>query len=240
MRFPLTPLNGERTPDRTSAVAGSTSRRQIRMKHQRLKRRRIKAILAGGLVFGVGAAATVAAWTDTESAGGSFEAGTFKIDLAVDKEWSSAREMTFKATGMYPGSTVYAPAYVRTTSDTTMKGQITVAGTGVAGGSNTIAGNLVYRAVTKSFTTPAEAFASPCNASAFSGSPTYVFGTASSKQPMKAAATGRSHQTVAPVSGSVQSYCFEVVLPASTPNTAQGTNAVHKWTFDAESLPTGS
>ena len=242
MRFISGPLRDPNPPERVSSGARSDSRRQSRARERNrrtLRNRRIKAVLAGGLVFGIGATATLAAWTDTETASGSFEAGRFKIDLSVDTTWSSNREMTFKATGMYPGSTVYAPAYVRTTSDTTMKGQIQVAGSGVAGTSNTIAGNLEYRAVTKSFTSAAEAFASACDASAFSGSPSYVFGGGTSKQPLRNSVTSTSKQAVSSVAGSVQAYCFEVVLPTSTPSAAQGTSAAHAWTFSAESVPDG-
>ncbi|WP_186293030.1 SipW-dependent-type signal peptide-containing protein [Brevibacterium aurantiacum] len=243
MRFTLGPLRDPNPSERVSSGPRSDSRRQNRAhapNGRALRNRRIKAVLAGGLVFGIGATATLAAWTDTETASGSFEAGRFKIDLSVDKTWSSSREMTFKATGMYPGSTVYAPAYVRTTADTTMKGQIQVAGNGVAGSSSTIAGNLEYRAVTKSFPSAAEAFASACDASAFAGSPSYVFGGGASKQPLRTSATSTSKQTVNSVAGSVQAYCFEVVLPISTPSAAQGTSAAHTWTFDAESVPAGS
>ena len=50
---------------RLSEDAGPVSRRQLSQRRQ-LRGRRIKAILAGGLVFGVGATATLAAWTDSE------------------------------------------------------------------------------------------------------------------------------------------------------------------------------
>lgn len=243
MRFTSGPLRDPNPPERASSGPRSDSRRQNRVRERtgrRLRNRRIKAVLAGGLVFGIGATATLAAWTDTEAASGSFEAGTFNIDLSVDKTWGNSREMTFKATGMYPGSKVYAPAYVRTTAATTMKGQIQVVGSGVSGSANTIAESLEYRTVTRSFPSAAEAFASPCDASAFAGSPTFVFGGGASKQPLRASATSSAKQTVSPVAGSVQAYCFEVVLPASTPSAAQGTSAAHTWTFNAESVPAGS
>ncbi|GAA4282497.1 hypothetical protein GCM10022261_00280 [Brevibacterium daeguense] len=42
--------------------------------------RKFKAILAGGIVLGVGAAATLAAWTDDEWAIGDFQAGSFNLE----------------------------------------------------------------------------------------------------------------------------------------------------------------
>ncbi len=43
-----------------------------------------RAILAGGLVLGVGAAVTLAAWTDDEFANGIFSAGTFVFQGSAD------------------------------------------------------------------------------------------------------------------------------------------------------------
>ncbi len=45
---------------------------------------RIKAILAGGLVLGLGAAMTLAAWTDQEFATGTFTAGHFNLVGSTD------------------------------------------------------------------------------------------------------------------------------------------------------------
>lgn len=46
--------------------------------------RRIRAVLAGGLVLGAGAAITLAAWNDSEFASGTFTAGTFNMQGAAD------------------------------------------------------------------------------------------------------------------------------------------------------------
>ena len=43
----------------------------------------IRAILAGGIVLGVGAAVTLAAWNASEFATGTFQAGTFTIEGAT-------------------------------------------------------------------------------------------------------------------------------------------------------------
>ncbi|RBP68120.1 putative ribosomally synthesized peptide with SipW-like signal peptide [Brevibacterium sanguinis] len=202
---------------------------------RRLRLRRIKAVLAGGLVFGIGSAATMAAWTDTESATGSFTAGRFAIELSVDKSWSNSREMTFNAGGMFPGKVVHAPVFVRTSADTTMKGRISVAGGGVSGTPNALAQSLSYKAVTKSFATAAEAMAAACDDSAFTSGADYVFGSASSSRPLQTGATGSTQQSLQAAAGSVQLYCFRVELASSAPNSAQGQSATHTWTFTAES-----
>ncbi|SFH86076.1 hypothetical protein E3O11_09355 [Cryobacterium levicorallinum] len=43
------------------------------------RNRRIRAVLAGGLVLGLGAAVTLAAWNDSEFARGSFAASGFNL-----------------------------------------------------------------------------------------------------------------------------------------------------------------
>lgn len=206
---------------------------------RRLRNRRIKAVLASGLVFGIGSAATVAAWTDTEEASGSFEAGTFNLELAVDGSWSNTSEMNFDAAGMYPGSKVYAPVFVRTTPGTTMDGELSVSSAGATGGETGIAGSLEYRAVTESIAPGQEGpFSDGCTASAFEGSLRFVFGSTASHEPLLAGADGEGAQDLSMVSGSIAAYCFEVTLPADTPSSAQGTSAANIWTFDAESVPT--
>lgn len=242
VRFPVSPLRGVVPNQRVSSEARSIGRRQIRAherNRRRLRNRRIKAVLAGGLVFGIGAAATVAAWTDTESASGSFEAGTFNIDLSVNGSWDNSSEMTFDASGMYPGSTVYAPVFVRTTPDTTMDGDLRVSNVGASGNTNSIAGYLEYRTVTKSIDPDQMAkFKAGCTASAFTGSSSYVFGSPSAKTPLKTPAAGTGTQNLSKGAGAVRAFCFEVTLPTNTPNGAQGTAASNIWKFDAESVPT--
>lgn len=47
-------------------------------------RRKVLAVLAGGLVLGVGAAITLAAWNDSEFATGTFTAGSFNLQGSTD------------------------------------------------------------------------------------------------------------------------------------------------------------
>jgi predicted ribosomally synthesized peptide with SipW-like signal peptide len=48
------------------------------------KRRKVAAIMAGGLVVGIGTMATLASWNDTEYAAGSFTAGSFDMVGSLD------------------------------------------------------------------------------------------------------------------------------------------------------------
>lgn len=211
-----------------------TSRRQLRARRSRLRSRRIKALLAGGLVFGIGVAGTVAAWTDSETADGSFEAGTFNIELAIDGRWTSTNEMTFDTAPMFPGSKVYAPVFVRTSPDTTIGGDLTVKGNGI-GSPNAMGNALVYRAVTQEIT-GSEVDGYACGEGSFTASATYAFGGASGRVGLKTPATSTNEPTLEAAGASVQAYCFEVSLPSDASSDAQGLSAEHTWTFDAESV----
>lgn len=92
------------------------------------KRRKAKAILAGGLVLGIGAAVTLAAWNDSEFAIGSFGGGHFKMvgsksenDAFTNHDASSAgAALNFQvnAANLTPGQTVAAPYAVQLDADT--------------------------------------------------------------------------------------------------------------------------
>lgn len=84
--------------------------------------RKILAVLAGGLVLGVGAAVTLAAWNDSEFARGTFTAGSFTFTGSTDGTSFSdhatsagAASLTFalNPTNLSPGDVVYAPYALR-------------------------------------------------------------------------------------------------------------------------------
>ena len=88
--------------------------------------RKARAIAAGGAVLGVGAAVTLAAWSDSEFAQGTFASGQFGIQGSADgttyddhTDAEGALELTFAAAGidvegMQPGQTVEADYWLRT------------------------------------------------------------------------------------------------------------------------------
>jgi predicted ribosomally synthesized peptide with SipW-like signal peptide len=88
------------------------------------KRRKAKAILAGGLVLGIGAAVTLAAWNDSEFIIGNFNGGHFKIEGSLDGTTFSEHDSAATDTAatlsftpavgeMSPGDTAAAPYVVR-------------------------------------------------------------------------------------------------------------------------------
>jgi predicted ribosomally synthesized peptide with SipW-like signal peptide len=56
----------------------------IAQTNHRSKSRKVKAILAGGLVLGLGAAITLAVWNDSEFVKGTFGAGHFNVQGSAD------------------------------------------------------------------------------------------------------------------------------------------------------------
>lgn len=84
-----------------------------------------RAILAGGAVLGVGAAATLAAWTDNTWVESTFTTTPFNIEAAVDpdgKYWQDYSApnggtlgFSVASGGMLPGDSVYAPLNLKLT-----------------------------------------------------------------------------------------------------------------------------
>lgn len=106
--------------------------------------RKVLAVLAGGLVLGVGVAAVLAAWNDSEFATGTFTAGTFNLegsstgnagysDHNVDDGDTAATLAFTLPTGvvdtMAPGDAVYAGFWVRLAAGTTTGADLIADGT---------------------------------------------------------------------------------------------------------------
>lgn len=94
--------------------------------------RRSRALLAGGVVLGIGATATLAAYSDSEWASGTFSASPV-INLTLEGSpdgttWSRDVTMitTLDATKMVVGQTYYSPLYLRTTGTTNVDANVKV------------------------------------------------------------------------------------------------------------------
>lgn len=99
------------------------------------RHRKVAAILAGGLVLGIGTMATLASWNDSEYASATFTSGTFKLQGSADGATfadhavaGDAASLSFTApfNNLTPTDTVYAPFAVRLTADTTNSATVTV------------------------------------------------------------------------------------------------------------------
>lgn len=119
--------------------------------------RKVLAVLAGGLVLGVGIGVTLAAWNDSEFATGTFTAGSFNLEGSTTSATAgyashnvdtggSAASLVFQlpavASSMAPGDVVYAPFWVRLDSTTT--NSATLLPTGVTAGTGGNEANLSY------------------------------------------------------------------------------------------------
>lgn len=113
---------------------------------------KIRAVLAGGLVLGVGAAVTLAAWNDSEFATGDFAAGQFNLQGSTDgtsftehDTTGSAAALPFSvnASNLAPGDVVSAPFAVRLDGTTDYGATVNVS---TAGSTGALSG-LTYRLV---------------------------------------------------------------------------------------------
>lgn len=121
----------------TNSGGGRTARARRGMRS-----RRTRAILAGGLVLGIGAAVTLAAWNDSEFATGTFSAGRFNLVGSTNGTTftdhataGTAAPLTFSvpAAAMSPGSVTYAPFAVQLDATTTNSAVVTVSAGGTTG-----------------------------------------------------------------------------------------------------------
>lgn len=124
------------------------SRTRVRIKESTVAKtstrsRKFKAILAGGIVLGVGAAVTLAAWTDQEWAEGIFGAGDFNVEGSTDgtnfddhTSSDGAASLSFElpaSDNLSPGDAVAAPFVLRLDEATTYDATVdltSAAGTG--------------------------------------------------------------------------------------------------------------
>lgn len=194
----------------------------------RVRSRRIRALLAGGLVLGVGAAATLAAWNDTEQGAATFASGTFGIVGSTDgtnfsdhataglPPAGTAAALNFQVapTAMVPGTTTYALFSVRTASGSIAGDLALTAGSSPEG--TGLAPYLTYGVRT----IPA---GSVCGAASFAAGDVVV--------PAGSALTASSGTTqpIAANGGSTVNYCFAVSLPIDVSNDAQGRTAIQTW-----------
>ncbi|WOP19808.1 SipW-dependent-type signal peptide-containing protein [Raineyella sp. LH-20] len=194
--------------------------------------RRLRAVLAGGLVFGIGATLTLAAWNDSEYAAGQFAASTFATEsrsnsgaIWVSTTQGSPATLDFAAATMSPTVSHYAYLDVRTTAASTVGGAVALDSASKTG---TLAAVLEYRTVLIGST-------ATCNAAAFSGSPTWVAGGASTYLAGGTMPTTPPNTALSAGAANTLRYCFDVRVTTGAPNTYQGTSGTLTWGFLATS-----
>ncbi|MDP3950404.1 SipW-dependent-type signal peptide-containing protein [Microbacterium sp.] len=193
-------------------------------------RRKVLAVLAGGLVLGVGTAVTLAAWNDSEFATGTFTAGAFNLEgsttsatagFAEHPDESTAAAIAFTAgfDNIAPEDVVYAPFWVRLDATTTDPATLT-ANAPTSTGAN--AANLSYDVYSIGA-------AAACDETATSGtlvaSGTDLTGFAAGSGVSLAAGP-------APAAGAAAQLCFVVTAGSDLVESGAATAT---WSFTAES-----
>jgi predicted ribosomally synthesized peptide with SipW-like signal peptide len=193
---------------------------------------RVRALLAGGLVLGIGSAATMAAWNDGEYADTTLRAGTFQIEGSAPAADSgstftdhatsgTAATLTFSApvTALSPGTTTYSSFFVRTKS-TSVAGTVALQTPTFTASSTGLQSTLTYgvRLLASGQTCGAGAFSSPLGTAVVPTGTVLNAPLTAATQPIAAA-------------GGLHHYCFALTLPSTADNSVQGQSATPVWQF---------
>jgi predicted ribosomally synthesized peptide with SipW-like signal peptide len=194
----------------------------------------VRVLLAAGLVLGVGTVATLAAWTSSENATGSFGASVFATESQsqgsayAGHPTAPGAALTFTATAMSPGTSFYAWVNIRTTAASTVGGTVALT---AAAANGTLAPALQYRAVRLAGPSPGVA----CDATAFSGSPVFIAGAASTYLAVTQVPGSPVASTLGAAGAQPLGFCVEVQIAPGSAATYQGQAATVTWTFTATS-----
>jgi predicted ribosomally synthesized peptide with SipW-like signal peptide len=190
--------------------------------------RKVLAVLAGGLVLGIGTAVTLAAWNDSEFANGTFTAGAFNLEGSIDgtayaehDTAGTAADVTFSSDfdNLSPADVVYAPFWVRLDAATTTGAVVT---TSLESGTGANAANISYAIY-------AIGAAAACDSSATGGT-LLLSGTS-----LSASTAGATFTLAAPVDpdpGVAQKVC---IIATAGAGLTEGGTATGVWEFAATS-----
>ncbi|GAA1716925.1 SipW-dependent-type signal peptide-containing protein [Dietzia cercidiphylli] len=210
------------------------------LKQQERSRKR-KAILAGGVVLGLGAAVTLAAWSDDVFANGTFGTGTFELQGNVygapestyeNYDTSPGDALTFVLTpnNMAPGDTVYAPISIATSDQTSTEALVSLTGATAPADPNAAR---LFNNLTFEINTIAEG--GICNPAVF-GAGTELLGPGALTRDLADAFTVAANQDTE------QHLCFAVTLPDNETTGAVDMQGLSTgpvvWQFTGESVTT--
>lgn len=177
---------------------------------------RAKALLSLGVVLGLGAVGTMAAWTDDATSTSTFSTGTVDLQLndEIDDDYAFT---TLGLTGMVPGNSMAAALPVQN------KGSLpftyTLAGAATNTDTQNLAGQLQLEVKTGA-TVAGAGSAKTCSGGTSVVSRTGLVGTAVTIPDTLAA-------------GATRDLCFQVSLSASAPTGLQGATTTATFTFQA-------
>jgi len=188
---------------------------------------RVRAVLAGALVFGISSAGVLAAWSDGELARTELAAGTFTLvsrtglDEFASHGAGGAAALSWPATPLYPGQS--KAAWVQLRSAGTVEGQVLLSGVDLSpappagSAAEALRDALVVRV---SATTSADPAPPPCTTST-----------------PGVEATGLTQIPAIPAlpleadGSNTVTFCIVVTLPVDAPSAAQGAVLSPTWIF---------
>ena len=184
-------------------------------------KRKVAAVLAGGLVLGTGAVTTLAAWTDSQLASASFTAGVFKLESSANgTSWTdhtsgAPAQLSLGTTGMSPGVSSFGYLDVRTTDASTLGGTVLLqAATKGASDPQDMVDALEFRA-------RALPAGQACDAAALSS---VAFAEITSVPVVSGS------QGLAPNKANTVRYCLQARMKSTAPSSIQGKSANLTWT----------
>ncbi|MFJ6652407.1 acyl-CoA dehydrogenase [Microbacterium sp. NPDC091313] len=215
-----------------------------------MTKRKILAITAGFAAIGIGGAATLAAWTDSEWVFGGNGAGgpgvgtsSFEVEQNTvapflpagftNEEDNPGGEMVFApdALALSPGDVTYAAVALRTAADSDAGTVELQAAVPAAGITTDDPGDLLFDSLDVAIVTSDATFT--CDATAFApGSTATLIGAGD-----LGTTGGSTSQALDADSGSVQYYCFAITLPTlpagADPEDYMGRTVAPAWEFAA-------
>lgn len=212
------------------------------------KARKVRALLAGGLVLGIGAAFTLAAWTDNEWVFGQSDNGggpgtkTYHMEqntwsgTAGAAAWSDqaaapggALTFSINADKLVPGATVYAPMQLRAKAGS--EALVATLAEGVQSTPTDPVSNsaALYAALT--YQAKQGVPQGSCNAAGFAGGGTDLVAAGSALTANSATAINLPAGADAVTDGAAVSICFALTLPSNASSALQGLQTVPLWRF---------
>lgn len=134
--------------------------------------------------------------------------------------------VTFTGAGFTPATSAYFPVLIRTTA-ASVAGTVALNGASLGGtDAATLGAALRYRVVRTT---------SACDATAFTGTPSFVVGAAATLRgltaPQESGVSNSLAAATVSAAGNPTGFCFEITLPASAPGSLQGKTATATWQF---------
>lgn len=196
---------------------------------------RIRALLAAGVVVGLGASATLAAWVDHEHATSTVTSGTFGIvsragtgAFSEHESPQTALVVPLEATGLYPGQSRAALVQIQANGSVPGTVNITAASATDAAGNPLGANAAALRdalSVGVRVTSSTSANPPTCTTATTPDATVMGIGNLPTLPAVSLEANG----------GNTVSYCIIVTLNPSAPNNVQGQEVRAQWTFTGTS-----